>query len=86
MTVRHRMYRYTVEGAGTFPYDMLRYDGSYPDQQADSLGLDLQACIQPRDRRTVTLIHQYIGPGGWEPCADRWKSFLWTVTESSEVT
>ena len=82
MTVKHRMYRYTVEGAGTFPYDMLRYDGSYPDQQADSLALD----HFERGRRTVTLIHQYIGPGGWEPCADRWRSFLWTVTESSEVT
>lgn len=82
MTVRHRMYRYTVEGAGTFPYDMLRYDGSYPDQQADSLALD----HFERDRRTVTLIHYGPAePGGWTPEERRWKSFLWKVTAVSEV-
>lgn len=76
------MYRYTVEGAGEFPYDMLRYDCSYPDSGATTAHLGTHA----RERRAVTLIHQYIGPGGWEPCADRWRSFNWIVTESSEVT
>lgn len=79
---RFRMYRYTVEGAGEFPYDMLRYDESHPDQQADSLGLD----THHRERRTVTLIHKTIGASSWHPQEDRWKSFLWRVTGIEEVT
>lgn len=30
MARRHYVHRYTVEGRGRFPIDMLRYDGSYP--------------------------------------------------------
>jgi hypothetical protein len=80
----HKMFRYTVEGAGTFPYDMLRYDASYPDSQTDSVGIDKEA---NHKRRQVTLIHDEFGPRGrtWAPTADRWASFLWKVIESGEV-
>ncbi len=81
--VKFRMYRYTVEGAGTFPYDMLRYDESHPDQQADSLGLAVPDNYT--DKRAVTLIRIIMGASSWHPCADRWQSFLWRVTDVQEI-
>lgn len=79
---KFRMFKYTVEGFGVFPFDMLRYDESFPHAQEDSLGLDSQL---NRKRRQVTLIHTTIGASNWHPCEDRWESFLWKVTNAEEM-
>ncbi len=62
--------RFTVEGFGAFPVDMLRYDACYP---ADSVSATL---INGRGRRAVNL-RSYR-----EPTIGRWNSFMWTVKEN----
>lgn len=65
--------RYTVEGAGDFPWDMLRHDESFPESVTDAgLMADITA------RRQVTLKH--VGDRKWWiPTMDRWNSFNWNV-------
>lgn len=65
--------RYTVEGAGDFPWDMLRHDESFPDSVTDAgLMADITA------RRQVTLKH--VGDRKWwTPTMARWNSFNWNV-------
>ena len=63
---------FTVEGAGSFPFDMLRYDGCYPRSERDS------AAIKADGRRTVTLIARE----RFSPTTARWESFLWRVIET----
>jgi len=60
-------YRYRVTGAGSFPYDMLRYDACWPVDGEQGLN-----CGE-RERRMVTMSsYRY-------PTVDRWRSFLWAV-------
>ena len=67
---------YVVEGAGEFPFDMLRYDSSFPTNEfPDSAHL---GCHE-HHRRLVTLTHR--NPQGVVSCPtpERWASFLWRV-------
>lgn len=79
-------FRYTVEGRGEFPFDMLRYECSYPASEQESRLLTSQASIRA-GRRSVALVH-FDTWKGWTPAEDRWKSFLWRVrdTRPPEVT
>lgn len=79
---KFRVYKYTVEGFGVFPFDMLRYDESYPAQQQDSLGLDSGF---NRKRRQVTLYHTTTDSRLWTPNAERWQSFMWKVVDAEEM-
>ena len=66
-------YRYKVNGTGTFPIDMLRYDCAYP---ASSEAVSAMGVGYPRDesaRRTVELLSHH------RPTIDRWRSFGWLV-------
>lgn len=63
--------RFTVRGAGEFPFDMLRYDMCWPASPDDV------AQMMSTGRRTVTL-HT---PVTTSPTTGRWDSFLWQVTE-----
>ncbi len=68
MTTRKRR-RFTVEGRGDFPFDMLRYDCCWPARGEDA------AALSDTGRRTVTLLSSQ------EPTRGRWSSFLWGVGE-----
>ncbi len=66
---------YEVTGRGSFPFDMLRYDRSFPAQQSDSGKMD------DTDERTVRLItdrtlQESISQRQSE---QRWASFGWKV-------
>ena len=66
---RHKVkYTYTVEGYGSFPIDMLRYDNAYP-RDSDSI----YNMGQELDRRQVRLASCHC------PTHDRWASFGWKV-------
>lgn len=73
-------YYFEVEGAGTFPVDMLRYDGAWPRDEADSALVQQHAYSEPQGRRVVRLASTYTG-GNHHPCSDRWRSFGWQVID-----
>lgn len=66
--------RFTVEGAGPFPLDMLRYDRCTPDTEADAL----RAQDTHGGRRKVVL-QRLIDSPFWVPTVGRWESFGWKV-------
>lgn len=72
---------YQVEGAGDFPYDMLRYDAAFPWRETDA------ALLYPshREKRVVTVgkFHTDKTPQISKP---RWRSFGWRVIDSSVTT
>lgn len=67
---------FTVEGAGPFPLDMLRYDSAHPRTETDAN----KAQDAERGRRTVTVTT-------WSPNAPtvrRWESFGWRVVPTPD--
>ena len=62
-----------VEGAGSFPFDMLRYDSCFPYEQEDSRMLE----DHHRERRRVVLLRRGVNDGPGE--TRRWASFGWRV-------
>lgn len=75
---------FTVEGGGTFPIDMLRYDACYPASETDSFAA-MSWENMPTGRRRVTLKHRVAKDENLNhyPCEDRWKSFTWNVVPGS---
>ena len=63
------VYHYTVEGKGSFPIDMLRYDAAYPAREEDSY----QIAYDERGLRKVNLTSYFA------PTPGRWESFMWRV-------
>jgi len=77
-------HRFTVEGSGHFPHDMLRYDGCWPSTSEDVVAMDFE---EDGMRRRVTLTT--IGHKDRTATVARWKSFGWDVikhTKEWEVT
>ncbi len=71
---------YTVEGIGTFPVDMLRYDCSFPSRESDSHQIETTftgPSIAPGPTRLMRMKPR----DGWEPTKGRWESFGWSVVE-----
>lgn len=72
--------KFTVEGNGYFPFDMLRFDRCFPSTSEDAVAMSA----------TVTLPHRR-GEGPhrvtlssderMEPTKGRWASFSWHVRE-----
>lgn len=80
-TRRTRHVNFTVEGGGTFPFDMLRYDACYPASERESPGLDWQG--QP-GLRQVTLVHRVLKDENLSNYpSPRWPSFGWHVVPGS---
>lgn len=71
----NRRYRFEVEGAGGFPFDMLRYDECWPMTSNDSALLE----HHERTRRRVVM------NGNIEPTPKRWDSFNWKIISSEEI-
>jgi hypothetical protein len=67
---------YVVEGTGEFPYDMLRYDCSYPHDEPDSHAIRRE---YESTRRRVRLRQRSLNTNG--PNIARWRSFSWRVVE-----
>lgn len=72
---------FTVQGFGTFPFDMLRYDQCWPkSEKLDSTAIERSTRREyPTER--VTLLSD--APN--VPTTGRWRSFGWTVTDERSV-
>jgi hypothetical protein len=71
-----KLYTFTVEGNGEFPYDMLRYDQCWPKSEASDV---YKMSAHPlgnlaRTTRSVTLVSIKE-----KPTVARWESFGWKV-------
>lgn len=84
---KQKRVRFTVEGSGDFPFDMLRYDHCWPEHESpDSYNVSLTYanCTDRNDdtypgKRRVTLLTE--SPNA--PTEARWKSFSWSVVPGS---
>ena len=70
------MTKYTVRGRGYFPFDMLRYDLSWPAEQED-----IQWMNQREERELMLVAYRDGRTLKFEPTRERWKSWLLVVTE-----
>ena len=75
MSRARSMTRFTVQGRGNFPLDMLRYDSCWPADTASAMSIGRS---DPAD--TITLLTWGVGI-----TPDRWRSFGWTVTSQERV-
>jgi hypothetical protein len=66
-----------VEGAGSFPFDMLRYDACFPFEQTDAVKLE----DHHTERRRVVLVRRGLNDSKCN--GERWASFGWTVLLAS---
>lgn len=72
-TMKVNEVKFTVEGSGPFPLDMLRYDCAFPNSEMDSNAAERM----DGGLRTVDLIMRSSRD---KPTFGRWASFGWTVT------
>ena len=72
-------HRFTVEGSGHFPHDMLRYDGCWPSTSEDVVAMDFE---EDGMRRRVTLTT--IGHKDRVATVERWRSFGWAVVKHTK--
>ncbi len=72
---------YTVEGFGTFPIDMLRYDGSSPAREEDSHRIEATFAGPNSAPGPTRLVRRQNDEDDWEPHKKRWESFGWSVVE-----
>jgi len=70
--------RFTVEGRGNFPLDMLRYDRCFPRTGDDVMMMETQPEYL-RSPRCVTLLALSRESRYWQPTVGRWASFGWSV-------
>ena len=75
--------KFTVEGRGEFPLDMLRYDSAWPYTGSDVSKIEARhddGYSDSTDRREVTLLSAH-----GNLTAARWASFGWPVTSIEGV-
>lgn len=70
-------HRYTVQGKHSFPFDMLRYDASFP-----ANGDDLAYGTVDSDQQEIEMVHRGRDIS-WHPTGERWSSFGWIVVRGS---
>lgn len=77
------IHQFIVTGQGSFPTDMLRYDGCFPWNsealEAMGLGLDHRE-VRSLGIRSVTLATVGSKEGG--PTIERWNSFGWSCRKT----
>ncbi len=68
--------KFTVQGTGVFPFDMLRYDRCFPasSEAASNMGDDR---MYNHVTREVELTSDQ--KRGWRPTEARWRSFSWRI-------
>lgn len=67
-------YRYQVNGMGSFPIDMLRYDSAWPYQEVDA-GIIAERMEHTKRTDNAPVNLRSIQP----PTAGRWESFMWRI-------
>lgn len=76
---------FTVEGFGSFPTDMLRYDGCHPQGESEANRITRSHSQEDNDTRERWQVR--VSSRGrerhWEPCDGRWRSFNWRVVPDS---
>lgn len=74
--------RFTVEGRGKFPLDMLRYDHCWPADQdsVQSIHFSLERTQKRADGPRAIVLLRDVFDKGAEPQVERWLSFSWRVT------
>ena len=75
MSAKRTPAHYTVEGSGTFPIDMLRYDRATPATESDSSLIE--STFLPRNRANHVVRVQANEP----LTVARWESFGWKVRQ-----
>ena len=77
--------RFTVQGLGGFPLDMLRYDCCFPRNSVDAATITRSLDDGgPVGGQEVELVRYFaLRPVGGPITTGRWRSFGWTVTEQS---
>lgn len=76
-----KTWQFEVVGTGTFPIDMLRYDGAFPYQSSDAALIEAAMLGEQRianDPYRIRLTGHYHAP-----TAARWRSFGWLVQNVS---
>ena len=76
------LFRFTVEGSGWFPTDMLRYDSCWPEVEPEARSIGRGP--EDQGKRTITLKRASINGSG--PTVERWRSFGWTVTDVEAIS
>lgn len=77
--------KYTVEGDGRFPVDMLRYDQSFPDSELDAGKIYNSVLGVSLVKHQITL-GRYVQSKNNLPKEVRWASFGWYVVPKSIQT
>ncbi len=70
-----KLVRFTVEGVGVFPFDMLRYDGCYPVGHGD---VRIMTHISSSEEPKRVELESFSAAS---PTPARWESFGWRVVE-----
>ena len=68
-----KLYTYQVEGHGTFPVDMLRYDAAWPRDGVDVTAIENATGRHHHDGRVQLRSYQM-------PTEERWRSFGWSIS------
>lgn len=78
--------RFTVEGRGQFPVDMLRYDACWPDSSEDVFALTVERG-DIEEFTTTRKIHlrKWATSAKELPTKGRWASFGWRVTDAGRM-
>ena len=75
------LFRLTVKGSGEFPFDMLRYDGCFPEAERESGKLYYHASFEhPREIELHMVSFNDKGP-----TKGRWQSFGWNVVKTEQL-
>jgi len=82
---RRYTHKFTVEGSGNFPFDMLRYDRCWPSTQDDVTTMVPHNSEHFIPIRQVTLTAS-ANHSIWEPTTGRWANFGWPVIEHTKET
>lgn len=89
---RPRIFEFTVEGAGEFPFDMLAHDACYPRTREDAIGM-LLALPRRWRRRGVygdaeeERIHRIrLATSLRPPSIERWQAYGWRVIDDARRT
>jgi hypothetical protein len=83
ITVRY-LQKFTVEGHGTFPFDMLRYDYCFPNCEENNL--EVERVKGTWGVRRQVKLARYCENKKSMPTQARWHSFGWTVLPESIET
>lgn len=82
MARKQYLHTFTVQGSGTFPIDMLRFDSAYPATETVSGRIEAtfnrhHDPLAGTSEKPISLHHR--GERDWEPTVGRWESFGWSV-------